>query len=61
MPGRIVALVKINKSAGALAGKGKTIAGIILGGISVILVPVILVIVGMLYLSTSAVETLERY
>jgi len=36
----IVALVQIGKSAGALKGKGKAIAGIILGGVAFVLIPV---------------------
>jgi hypothetical protein len=40
----IIALVKCNRSAGVLKGKGKAVAGIILGGISLILVVLILII-----------------
>lgn len=40
----IVALVKIGNSAGRLKGKGKAIAGIILGGLSFILVPLISIV-----------------
>ncbi len=37
----IVALLKISKSAGTLTGKGKAIAGLVLGGLAFILIPVV--------------------
>lgn len=37
----IIALVKINSSTGLLTGKGKAIAGLILGGASFILLPIV--------------------
>lgn len=44
----IVALVQINNSKGQLTGKGKAIAGIILGGVSFILIPVASIIAAIL-------------
>lgn len=40
----IIALVKISNSAGMLTGKGKAITGIILGGVSFILIPFVAII-----------------
>ncbi len=55
----IMALVKINQSAGVLTGKGRAIAGLILSGISIILVPIVLVIGAMLYFSVNKMERVE--
>ncbi len=38
----ILALNRVNRSAGTLAGKGQSIAGIVMGGISIVLLPVML-------------------
>ncbi|MBI5779461.1 MAG: DUF2950 family protein [Planctomycetes bacterium] len=39
----IIALVKINAAKGLLTGKGKAIAGIVLGGLAFVLMPIVLI------------------
>jgi len=40
----IIALVKISESSGAIAGKGRAIAGIILGGLWIVMIPFVAIV-----------------
>lgn len=55
-----VALNKIGKSNGALKGRGQAIAGIVLGGVGLLLIPVILIVSAMLFPTLHAAQTKAR-
>lgn len=58
----IIALVKINAGKGLLVGKGKAIAGIILGGLWLVLIPFLLIIaMAIPSLLTSRSSAREKY
>jgi type II secretory pathway pseudopilin PulG len=54
----IMALNRVNRSAGSLTGKGQSIAGIVMGGLSFVLLPVVLgILAGLLFPAVARVST----
>lgn len=54
----IIGLVRIGKSAGALTGKGQAIAGIILGGLWLVLFPILVILLAIIIPSNSFIYDL---